>query len=171
MKRIIIIKDCNKDNLQLHRVDYTSNLLDILIKNIIKELSLEEDLSSKEDTPSNKMYDSLNKDVSIYRLLDIINNRRYDSIMKLALRDIAKSIDIKTNKSKVENRLIICITGQREPFKTIIEEEGHKVSSSVSKKTDALVNANNEKSSKAIKAQELGIPILKTEEELRNFLK
>ena len=86
-------------------------------------------------------------------------------------KHIAKSIDIKTNKSKVENRLIICITGQREPFKTIIEEEGHKVSSSVSKKTDALVNANNEKSSKAIKAQELGIPILKTEEELRNFLK
>ena len=35
MKRIIIIKDCNKDNLQLHRVNYTSNLLDILINNII----------------------------------------------------------------------------------------------------------------------------------------
>ena len=77
MKRIIIIKDCNKDNLQLHRVNYTSNLLDILINNIIKELSLEEDLSSKEDTPSNKMDDSLNKDVSIYRLLDLLNNKKH----------------------------------------------------------------------------------------------
>ena len=108
------------------------------------------------------------KDIGETMAKSLIDNKE---AFREMYKHIAKSIDIKTNKSKVENRLIICITGQREPFKTIIEEEGHKVSSSVSKKTDALVNANNEKSSKAIKAQELGIPILKTEEELRNFLK
>lgn len=121
----------------------------------------------------------MDEDKAVKKLLEVkdIGETMAKSLIdnKEAFREmhkhIAKSIDIKTNKSKVENRLIICITGQREPFKTIIEEEGHKVSSSVSKKTDALVNANNEKSSKAIKAQELGIPILKTEEELRNFLK
>ena len=41
MKKIIIIKNCNEDNLKLHRVNYTSDLLDILFDNIIKELSLE----------------------------------------------------------------------------------------------------------------------------------
>lgn len=78
--------------------------------------------------------------------------------------------DIKSDKKNPEKQLIICITGQREPFKTIIEETGHKVSSSVSKKTNALVNANNEQSSKALKAKELNIPIITTEQELRNFL-
>lgn len=123
MKRIIIIKDCNKDNLQLHRVNYTSNLLDILINNIIKELSLEEDLPSKEDTPSNKMYDSLNKDVSIYRLLDLLNNRRYDSIMELALRDIAKSIDNDYLGHIKDCKEVWCLTGKYYIPKQIINNE------------------------------------------------
>ena len=93
MKRIIIIKDCNKDNLQLHRVNYTSNLLDILFDNIINELSLEEPSQSKENSSSNKPYDYLEKEKSNRKLLDIISNQKYDSIMKLALKDIAKNID------------------------------------------------------------------------------
>ena len=48
MRKIIIIKNCNEDILKLHRVNYTSNLLDILFDNIIKELSLEEPSQSKE---------------------------------------------------------------------------------------------------------------------------
>lgn len=93
MKKIIIIKNCNEDNLKLHRVNHTSDLLDILFDNIIKELSLEEPSQSKENTSTNKTYDYLEKEKSNRKLLDIINNQRYDSIMELALKDISKNID------------------------------------------------------------------------------
>lgn len=112
MKRIIIIKDCNKDNLQLHRVNYTSNLLDILINNIIKELSLEESSQSKEITSTNKTYDYLEKEKSNRKLLDIINNQRYDSIMELALRDIAKSIDNDYLGHIKDCKEVWCLTGK-----------------------------------------------------------
>ena len=112
MKRIIIIKDCNKDNLQLHRVNYTSNLLDILINNIIKELSLEEPSQSKENTSTNKTYDYLEKEKSNHKLLDIINNQRYDSIMELALRDIAKSIDNDYLGHIKDCKEVWCLTGK-----------------------------------------------------------
>ena len=78
--------------------------------------------------------------------------------------------DIKKDQSKTINQLSFCITGQREPFKTIIEQAGHKVTGSVSKKTAALINANGEVSSKATKAETLNIPIIKTEQELKDFL-
>ena len=53
---------------------------------------------------------------------------------------IYRMTDIKKeDKKEVKNQKTFCITGQREPFKTIIEEAGHKVTGSVSKKTDALV--------------------------------
>ena len=68
----------------------------------------------------------------------------------------------------------ICITGQREPFKSIIESAGHKVTSSVSKKTKALVLGSSDgdlTTSKAVKAIELKIPIIKTVEELEELLK
>lgn len=112
MKRIIIIKDCNKDNLQLHRVNYTSNLLDILFDNIIKELSLEEPSQSKENTSTNKTYDYLEKEKSNRKLLDIINNQRYDSIMELALRDIAKSIDNDYLGHIKDCKEVWCLTGK-----------------------------------------------------------
>lgn len=86
--------------------------------------------------------------------------------------------DIKEKKKKVANQKTFCITGQREPFKTIIEEAGHKITGSVSKKTDALVCAiaeedntpDRKKSSKELKAEELNIKILRTEAALRNFI-
>ena len=84
---------------------------------------------------------------------------------------IAKVTDIKkTTTNKATNQLVFCITGQREPFKTIIEQAGHRVASTVTKKTTALINSNNDKSSKAIKARELGINIITDEEELRFFI-
>lgn len=107
------------------------------------------------------------KDIGETTAKSLIANKE---IVRELYKHITKSTDIKYNKSKINNQLTFCITGQREPFKTIIELAGHKVSSSVSKKTSALINANNEKSSKAIKAKNLGIPIIKTEEELRKFL-
>lgn len=107
------------------------------------------------------------KDIGETTAKSLIANKE---IVRDLHKHIAKSTDIKYNKPKVSNQLTFCITGQREPFKTIIESAGHKVSSSVSKKTSALINANNETSSKATKAKDLGIPVITTEEELRKFL-
>lgn len=63
--------------------------------------------------------------------------------------------------------LIFCITGKLEHFQnrdeliSFIEDKGGKVTSSVSKKTNYLVNNDvNSTSSKNIKAQQLGIPII-----------
>ena len=112
MKRIIIIKNCNEDNLKLHRVNYTSDLLDILFDNIIKELSLEEPSQSKENISTNKTYDYLEKEKSNRKLLDIINNQRYDSIMELALKDIAKNIDNDYLGHIKDCKEVWCLTGK-----------------------------------------------------------
>lgn len=112
MKKIIIIKNCNEDNLKLHRVNYTSDLLDILFDNIIRELSLEEPSQSKENTSTNKTYDYLEKEKSNRKLLDIINNQRYDSIMELALRDIAKNIDNDYLGHIKDCKEVWCLTGK-----------------------------------------------------------
>ena len=78
--------------------------------------------------------------------------------------------DIKKEKSNKE-QLSFCITGQREPFKSIIEEAGHKVTGSVSKKTVALIDASGDLSTtKAIKAIELNIPIVNSVEKLKELL-
>jgi DNA ligase (NAD+) len=92
---------------------------------------------------------------------------------------IYRMTDIKKeDKKEVKNQKTFCITGQREPFKTIIEEAGHKVTGSVSKKTDALVcyipdeedTPDRKKSSKEKNAEKLGIKILRTEPALRNYI-
>ena len=107
------------------------------------------------------------KDIGETTAKSLIANKE---IVRDLHKHIAKSTDIKCNKPKVSNQFVFCITGQRERFKTIIESAGHKISSSISKKTSALINANNETSSKATKAKDLGIPVITTEEELRKFL-
>lgn len=112
MKKIIIIKNCNEDNLKLHRVNYTSDLLDILFDNIIKELSLEEPSQSKENFSSNKPYDYLEKERSNRKLLDIISNQKYDSIMELALKDIAKNIDNDYLNHIKDCKEVWCLTGK-----------------------------------------------------------
>lgn len=87
--------------------------------------------------------------------------------------------DIKKEQQKgIKNQKTFCITGQREPFKTIIEEAGHKVTGSVSKKTDALIcyipeeedTPDRKKSSKEKNAEKLGIKIIRTENKLKNFI-
>lgn len=107
------------------------------------------------------------KDIGETTARSLIANKE---IVRDLYKHIIKSINIKNNKPKANNRLVFCITGQREPFKSIIENAGHKINSSVSKKTSALINANDETLSKAIKAEELGIAIIKTVEELEKFL-
>ena len=123
MKKIIIIKNCNKDNLKLHRVNYTSDLLDILFDNIIRELSLEGPSQSKENISTNKTYDYLEKEKSNCKLLDIINNQRYDSIMELALKDIAKNIDNDYLGHIKDCKEVWCLTGKYYIPKQIINNE------------------------------------------------
>ena len=123
MKKIIIIKNCNKDNLKLHRVNYTSDLLDILFDNIIRELSLEGPSQSKENISTNKTYDYLEKEKSNRKLLDIINNQRYDSIMELALKDIAKNIDNDYLGHIKDCKEVWCLTGKYYIPKQIINNE------------------------------------------------
>ena len=123
MKRVIIIKNCNEDTLNLHRVNYTSNLLDILFDNIIKELSLEEPSQSKEISSSNKSYDYIEKERHNRKLLDIISNQKYDSIMKLALKDIAKNIDNDYLNHIKDCKEVWCLTGKYYIPKQIINNE------------------------------------------------
>ena len=123
MEKIIIIKNCNKDNLKLHRVNYTSDLLDILFNNIIRELSFEEPSQSKENISTNKTYDYLEKEKSNCKLLDIINNQRYDSIMELALKDIAKNIDNDYLDHIKDCKEVWCLTGKYYIPKQIINNE------------------------------------------------
>lgn len=75
---------------------------------------------------------------------------------------------------QVDKQLSICVTGSfegvnREYFKDIIEEAGHKFAKSVSKKTDYLL-AGEKAGTKLTKAKELNIPVLTTEQELRDVL-
>jgi NAD-dependent DNA ligase len=89
--------------------------------------------------------------------------------MFMAIEEVT-DVAVKDNNSDKE-QLSFCITGQREPFKTMIETAGHKVSSSVSKKTKALIDSSGDlTTSKAKKALELGVPIIKTVEELEELL-
>ena len=91
-------------------------------------------------------------------------------LMFVAIEEVT-DVAVKNNNPDKE-QYSICITGQREPFKSIIESAGHKVTGSVSKKTKALIAADGDlTTSKAVKAIELKIPIIKTVEELEELLK
>ena len=64
--------------------------------------------------------------------------------------DEVTDVAVKDNNPDKE-QLSFCITGQREPFKSIIENAGHKVTGSVSKKTKALIDSSGDlTTSKAI---------------------
>ena len=79
----------------------------------------------------------------------------------------------KTTGSDILSGLVFVITGtlpsmSREEAKVIIQNNGGKVSGSVSKKTSYLL-AGEAAGSKLTKAQELGVKII-TENELKNML-
>ena len=104
--------------------------------------------------------------------IEIATSLYKHSSLFIGLSSYINSIeDIKKLQSNKE-QLSFCITGQREPFKTMIEEAGHKVTGSVSKKTVAVVSIPKDakKSSKILKAEDLGIPIIQTVEQLKELL-
>lgn len=138
-------------------------------KDICEHYSIEELTAIYKSTNEEAIKSLLKvKDIGETTAKSLIANK---ATVKELYDHIAKVTDIKkTITNKATNQLVFCITGQREPFKTIIEQAGHRVASTVTKKTTALINSNNDKSSKAIKARELGINIITDEEELRFFI-
>ena len=87
-----------------------------------------------------------------------------------------EKIDVSEGGQKLSG-LTFVITGSVEHFanrnevKAVIEEQGGKVTGSVTSKTNYLINNDNmSASSKNKKAKELGIPVI-TEEEFMEMLK
>lgn len=127
----------------------------------------------------NSDYDWQSIDGIGYVVSDNINKyamNNFDDVESLSkYMNFDKPVENKINSS-IKN-MVFVITGSlsvfknRDEAKEKIETSGGKVSSSVSNKTNYLVNNDiNSNSSKNKKAKELGIPII-TEDELLNMLK
>ena len=94
-------------------------------------------------------------------------------------RQILEQVRLRKEEESQEEKLkgkTFVITGSLEYFsnrnalKELIEKQGGKVTGSVTKKTDYLINNDSQSSSaKNKKARELGIPVL-TEKEFLNLL-
>ena len=113
----------------------------------------------------------------------------HDAIMSFDYYEADRMVDmniidfVEEEESALENSgnalegKIFCVTGKLKTFKNrdelsaAVTAAGGKVTSSVSSKTDYLVNNDiNSTSSKNLKAKELGIPII-TEEQLQELMK
>ena len=127
-----------------------------------------------------KNYDFTAWDRFGYEMNDSLHRFNYSQADDLAYKilDIHNSLwvdpqaTMPTIKFSEVNGKIFVITGatrqfqNRDEVKTVIETHGGKVTTSVSKNTDYLINNDiNSTSSKNIKAKQLGIPII-TEEQL-----
>ena len=140
-------------------------------KDICKVYTIEElsNILAKSDTDAVKDLCKI-KGIGKETANSLVKHKDKFRLMFVAINEVT-DIAVKDNNPNKE-QYSICITGQREPFKTIIESAGHKVTSSVSKKTKALIAADGDlTTSKAVKAIELKIPIIKTVEELKELLK
>jgi len=96
---------------------------------------------------------------------------------------LMREVRLKNAHNKVNSggkcmRITFVITGEvhhypnRDSFKAYVESEGGKVSGSVSKKTDYLVNNDvNSTSGKNKKAKELGVPIISEDEFVSKFVR
>lgn len=103
----------------------------------------------------------------------------YEEADELVKKEIIHLKNSLQNQQTVESNIngkIICITGSlnhfknRSELKSFIEEHGGKVTDSVSKKTNYLINNDiNSNSSKNKKAHELNIPII-TEDDLLKII-
>lgn len=109
------------------------------------------------------------KGIGIETAKSLVQNKEQFRLMFVAIEKVT-DIAVKDNGSS-KKQLTFAITGQREPFKTIIESEGHKIAGTISSKTVALIDVSgNSKSSKAIKAKKLGIPVISTIAQLRELI-
>lgn len=95
------------------------------------------------------------------------------------LDEILQMKEINPKKESADGKcsgLVFVITGDvmhyknRKEFKDYVESQGGKVSGSVSKKTNYLVNNDTEsESSKNRTAKELGVPIISEDEFIKMF--
>lgn len=109
---------------------------------------------------------------------DNLHNFNYTEANKLISNEF---IRIKENNSVTTNNnsckgIIFCVTGKLQKFKNrdeikmYIEKQGGKVTGSVSKNTQYLINNDvTSTSAKNVSAKQLGIPIITEEEFLKNF--
>lgn len=98
----------------------------------------------------------------------LYDNRKQYELISVA---ISRVTDVAVKEFSNIKQETFCITGPREPFRTIIETSGHKVASTVRKNTKALIASDGKLTSvKAKKALELNIPIIQTVEELKELL-
>jgi len=123
-----------------------------------------------------------------FESLDGIGPEKADAILSFDYTEADSLVEkgiitFKTNESALENSgnalegKTFCVTGRvhiwknRDELSAAVTAAGGKVTSSVSSKTDYLVNNDiDSTSSKNLKAKELGIPII-TEEELLELMK
>lgn len=139
-------------------------------KRITKVYTIEElsNILAKPDTEAIKDLCKV-KGIGKETAKSLVLNKEKFRLMFVAIEKVT-DVAVKDNNSSTE-QLTFVITGQREPFKTIIETAGHKIAGSISKKTKALIDASGDAtSSKAIKAKELGIPIISTVEQLKELI-
>lgn len=112
MKKIIIISDYDEGILSIlnhFRTKHVPNLYDTLSDKLIEDI-FSGSIHNLKKYVDNKASDSLDKDNR--KLLDIINNQKYDSIMKLALKDIAKNIDNDYLGHIKDCKEVWCLTGK-----------------------------------------------------------
>lgn len=123
-----------------------------------------------------------------FESLDGIGPEKADAILSFDYMEADNLVEkgiitFKTKESALENSgnslegKIFCVTGRvhiwknRDELSAAVTAAGGKVTSSVSSKTDYLVNNDiNSTSAKNLKAKELGIPII-TEEQLQELMK
>ena len=100
-----------------------------------------------------------------------------DMMVERCIIDFIKEESALENSGNALEGKIFCVTGKLKTFKNrdelsaAVTAAGGKVTSSVSSKTDYLVNNDiDSTSAKNLKAKELGIPII-TEEQLQEMMK
>jgi DNA ligase (NAD+) len=109
---------------------------------------------------------------SVKTILEYFANKKNQALLESLLKEVKVRDFVSTNmSSKLEGKTFV-ITGtlseSRDKYKKMIEDNGGKVSSSVSKKTDYLL-AGEEAGSKLSDATKLGIKIL-NENEFKQLL-
>ena len=123
-----------------------------------------------------KFYDLPNFGLEMHNSIVSFNYAEADALVANNIITF-KTPEVKPETSESLSGLTFVITGKvtkfknRDELKNKIEELGGKVSGSVSKNTDYLINNDNKSTSaKNVSAQKLGIPIITEDEFINKFL-
>lgn len=104
---------------------------------------------------------------------EMMNVLRQNVATIALLEEVMADVVYSPKQAIATGDLNICVTGKleksRDHYKDLIEAAGHKFASGVTKRTTHLL-AGEKAGSKLAKAEELGIPVLTTEQELLEIL-